>query len=110
MNRNLICHKFRHYYVFFKSTLLLSIVTGLGLSVSSEHILASCMQLIPTAGLGINLLYKEIVHKEEYFFFYNQGIGRIELWIATFFMSATSCFILYNIISQCVHVWKSIVS
>lgn len=112
--------RFRLYYAFFRSTWLPSIFTGVIMAilfplttdfkVLTNETLKNCLLLIPTAGLGMNFLYKELTQKEEYFFFYNQGIGKVRLWAATFLLSASSCFILYQVFRLCVHVWKWIAS
>ena len=110
--------RFHLYYAFFRSTWLLSILTGSIMSVLSVlssgavsvEMVEICLFLIPTAGLGMDFLYKELSQKEEYFFFYNQGIGKVRLWTTTFLFSAGSCFILYQIIRICVQAWKWIAS
>lgn len=97
---------------------MLSIITGsimsalsaLSSGTVSVEMAEICLFLIPTAGLGMDFIYKELSQKEEYFFFYNQGIGKVRLWVVTFLFTAGSCFILYQIIRVCVQVWKWIVS
>ena len=107
-------NRFQLYIAFFRSTWLLSIITGVSITVSgwalsgvfTSETLRSGLFLIPTAGLGIDYLYKELASKEEYFFFYNQGIGKLRLWTVTFLLSAGVCFILNQIIRLCVYVLK----
>lgn len=102
------------YLTFFRNTWCISIPTGIGISslsgIISGDILMNSLYLIPTVGLGMDFFYKELAHKEDYFFYYNQGISKIRLWVITFLLSAGSCFILYLLIRLCVHVWKLIVS
>ncbi|MCD7850790.1 MAG: hypothetical protein LUH63_14285 [Parabacteroides sp.] len=103
-------HRFRLYLAFFRSTLLISIVSGMLFAFLTNDFVSSALLFIPTFGLGMDLLYKELAHQEEYFFFYNQGISKAELLIATFGIYTLSCIILYQIIRLCVLVWKSTVS
>lgn len=100
-------HRFRFYRVFFWNTLPSSVTIGLALALLYPgDFIGKWMLFIPTAGLGCDLMYKEFTRKEDYFFFYNQGIRKIELWIATFILSASLCFILNQVIQLCVRVWK----
>ena len=102
--------KLRMYFYFFRSTWLLSILTGMGILAVSTTVspmpLESIFFFIPTTGLGIDLLYKELTNKEEYLFFNNQGIHKFQLWAVTFLLSAVTCFILFQIFRLCVHAWK----
>ena len=102
--------KVRLYFYFFKSTWLLSIIIGAGIIAASTAVspmpLENIFFFIPTLGLGIDLLYKELTNKEEYLFFNNQGIHKFQLWAVTLLLSAGSCLILYQIFRLCVHAWK----
>ncbi|WP_308550201.1 hypothetical protein [uncultured Parabacteroides sp.] len=107
--------RFRLYLTFFRTTLLTSIVIGVALAfvvfiLHSRDFVGSALLFIPTFGLGMDLLYKEVSYKEKYFFFYNKGISKAELLVATFVISASLCLILNQIIRLCVLVWKSIAS
>lgn len=107
-------NRFHLYFAFFRSTWLLSITVGVAIAVLlallSGKTLMNSLLFIPTAGLGLDLLYKEMSHKEEYCFFHNQGISTYWLWAVTFLLSAGSCFTLYQMIRVCVQVWKWTVS
>lgn len=102
------------YLAFFRSTWPISISVGIGIalliSLRGGSIWESMLLTIPTAGLGMDFLYKELSQKEAYFFFYNRGISKIRLWLITLLISVGSCFTLYLIGRLCVHVWKWIVS
>ncbi|MBC8600966.1 hypothetical protein H8784_04430 [Parabacteroides acidifaciens] len=101
--------RFRLYLAFFRSTLLISIVCGALFASLTDDFVSSVLLFIPTFGLGMDLLYKELTRKEEYFFFYNQGICKAKLLTATFAIYALSCIILYQIIRLCVLAWRSTV-
>ena len=64
------------------------------------------LQLIPTVGLGFDYIYKELTRKEEYFFYYNQGIGKYQLWIVTFIVMFICCNLLNQIIELCTQALK----
>lgn len=110
--------RIRFHLIFFFNTLRLSVPIGLLLAVLSQisqmssfdSLGESCCFTIPTAGLGIDLLYKEISRKNDYFFFYNLSIGKIDLWASSFLLTLFCCLSLNKIIQLCVHVWKLIVS
>lgn len=61
-------------------------------------------RLIPTVGLGFDYIYKELTRKEEYYFYYNQGISKYKLWIVTFIVMFAGSHLLYQIIRLCVQV------
>lgn len=106
----------RLYLYFFRSTWILSILTGIGISLVLKslpfpvNMISSIFALIPTGGLLLDLCYKELSYKEEYLFFNNQGISKVRLWGVTFFLSAGSSFILYQIYRLCVQASKWIAS
>ena len=63
-------------------------------------------RFIPTLGLGFDYIYKELTRKEEYYFYYNQGISKYKLWIVTFIVMFIGCHLLYQIIELCVQALK----
>lgn len=107
--------RIRLYLAFFRTTLLTSIIIGVALAfvasiLHSRDFVGSALLFIPTFGLGMDLLYKEISYKEKYFFFYNKGISKVELLIATFVIFVSLCLVFNQIIRLCALVWKSIAS
>jgi glycopeptide antibiotics resistance protein len=78
-----------HLY-FFKSTIVLTLTCQLlgalylafleGMSVS--ELMNQPISFMPF-GLLLDMLYKEMSQKETYYFYYNQGIRKAELWIVT---------------------------
>lgn len=106
--------QYRFYRTFFLSTLKFSVLIGfLFASVSALRFYVSMidsirlwLQLIPTVGLGFDYIYKELTRKEEYFFYYNQGIGKYQLWIVTFIVMFICCNLLNQIIELCTQALK----
>ena len=63
--------RIRLYLAFFRTTLLTSIIIGVALAfvasiLHSRDFVGSALLFIPTFGLGMDLLYKEISYKEKY--------------------------------------------
>jgi len=92
-------------WVFFKSTLPISLVLGMATGgyrgIMSESytmvlFINQCLLAIPF-GLILDLLYKELAQKEQYYFYYNQGISKVELWIVSFFFSF-SFYLLFKLV------------
>jgi hypothetical protein len=87
----------RFNWTFFTSTLGLSVTVGL-LAGGYRQIMAGDFNAgllvgqwllgIPL-GLVFDLAYKEITHKGLYYFYYNQGISKVELWIVSFVLSSS---------------------
>ncbi|MDH6304956.1 hypothetical protein M2459_001693 [Parabacteroides sp. PF5-5] len=94
-------------WVFFKSNLFMGLVLGLGFGVYQQAIggdgtllgfVRQCLLAIPL-GFLLSFLYKEFVYKEGYYFYYNQGILKVELWIVSFILS---CF--FYLIFKLIHI------
>ena len=106
--------QYRVYRTFFLSTLKFSVLIGflfasfsaLRFYVSMIDSIRLWLQLIPTVGLGFDYIYKELTRKEEYFFYYNQGIGKYQLWIVTFIVMFICCNLLNQIIELCTQALK----
>ncbi len=81
--------------IFFKSTLLLSITFGLLItfyqlvtsSIDNFFLFINEFLLVIPVGWFFDILYKELTNKEQYYFYYNQGISKTELWIVSFVLS-----------------------
>jgi hypothetical protein len=93
--------------VFFRSTLLLSVsvgvLTGAYRFVMSEgdtvvSFIGLCLLGIPF-GWILDLLYKELSGKKQYYFYYNQGISKAELWGVSFVLSCSFYFVFEFIVS-----------
>ena len=106
--------QYRFYRTFFLSTLNFSVLIGflfasfsaLRFYVRMIDFIRLWLQLIPTVGLGFDYIYKELTRKEEYFFYYNQGIGKYQLWIVTFIVMFICCNLLNQIIELCTQALK----
>ena len=91
-------NKLKLLYAFYKSTLtinlsasfLLTILTlavsisenwGTGLGGLLVNFVQSFLLVFLTAGFLISIIYKELTYKEEYYFYYNRGVGRVKLFL-----------------------------
>ena len=110
--------QYRFYRTFFLSTLKFSVLVSflfasMG-SITSIILYNGSMmdsvklwfRLIPMVGLGFDYIYKELTHKEEYFFYYKQGISKYQLWIVTFIVMFICCNLLNQIIELCIQALK----
>lgn len=114
--------RIKAHWIFFKSTLLIGIGAALGMcmlrtalppgplgpSASQEtNIILSLISLfflfLP-AGIILDILYKEIARKQEYYFYYNLSITRIELWIGTLLLS----YIPFLLIRVIFYLWTKV--
>lgn len=103
-----------HLY-FFKSTVTLTIIGQLicvllyFFSMETIHFSESSISqqilLIPL-GLLFDLLYKELTYKEIYYFYFNQAIQKISLWISAFCGWLLVLMSFNLILRLCVNVWK----
>lgn len=111
-----IKNRFKLHYVFFRSVLVPSVAIGvlLGLFAAMSRYtlavpsIAELSSFVPF-GLVLSLAYKEIAHKEEYYFYFNQGITRVELWIVSLFLVVSFCIVFNLIVALCRIAWKWIV-
>jgi len=64
-------------FIFYKSTLLFSIVCGIALAAMNFHdFFAAFGFSFLSAGTLISLTYKEISKQHEYYFYYNKGLTK----------------------------------
>ena len=96
--------QYRFYRTFFLSTLKFSVL--IGFLFASFSALRFYVSIIDSIGLGFDYIYKELTRKEEYFFYYNQGIGKYQLWIVTFIVMFICCNLLNQIIELCTQALK----
>ncbi len=110
-------NRFIFHYVFLRSIFLPSFSIGatlalFGLMASLSALPASFIEwtsyflsFIPY-GLIIILFYKEMAHNEQYYFYYNQGITKYELWIVSFVLFGSLYIIFNSIVEICRYVLK----
>lgn len=82
-------HRLKLYYLFFLSTLKINVP----LSILASLVISKCdwnvfLESFPymLGGLGVvaSLLYKELLEKEAYYFYYNSGIPKRNLIVVVF--------------------------
>lgn len=110
--------KMRLYYCFFRSTVVLTVVFqvisvlclffSLFADQSEPTMKNACLSCLPM-GLVLDLLYKELTYKETYYFYYNQGIRKGELWIFSFCGWLLLFVCIFLMLCLCANVWKLIV-
>lgn len=107
--------KIKLHYCFFKSTVVLTVVfqvisvlclVGFRFADESEPVLTNIYLSCLPIGIAFDFLYKEMVYKETYYFYYNQGIRKVELWIFSFCGWSLVFMCLYSILHICVKLWK----
>lgn len=102
--------KHSFYLLFFRSTLIISIATSVAITFvataySSEavqggshivlSVIESFLKVWCIGGLASSVLYKEVVKKDEYYFYYNAGISKIRLIGTTFVLYVSFSLIIY---------------
>lgn len=93
-------HKLKLFTVFYKSTLLLSIVFSLtvaGFGIAIGFITAFGLAFM-TVGWVLSLYYKEMTHKNEYVYYQNMGITKSTLIVSCILMNIIigAIFIIYD--------------
>lgn len=91
---------FRLYWEFHKSTLLLNWVASIALALLTMTPIYFPVATM-TGGPFISLLYKEITARNEYYFYYNRGIPRINLIIFSMTLNILLGVILTYIVLKC---------
>jgi len=56
--------------------------------------------LLP-GGILLDLLYKELAHKEEYFFYYNLSVTKVELWAVALLLP----YLIYLLVKTIGSLW-----
>jgi hypothetical protein len=94
----------RFYWEFYKSTLLINWTFSIAISALGYPFFFVILPIsITTGGSIISILHKEISQKNEYYFYYNRGISRIRLLVATFLLNALTSLIILIVIEYVEH-------
>jgi len=91
---------FRLYWEFHKSTLLINWVASIALALLTMTPLYFPIATM-TGGPFISLFYKEITAKNEYYFYYNRGISKINLMVVNIILNILPGIILTYIVLKC---------
>jgi len=93
----------RLYWTFHKSTIVINWAFSIALSVLIPPLLLPVLfpVLTMTAGPLISLLYKEISRNNEYYFYYNRGITKVNLIAISLALNMLPGLILLFIMSKC---------
>jgi len=107
------------YINFFKSTLVINVPISVAISIISAFVVSAdepdndfflsflytFMQMVSTVGLFATFMYKQYMHKDQYYFYRNVGISKLSLLIVTFLSYCFISMVLYNILKW---IWNSI--
>lgn len=103
--------RIKAHWLFFKSTLQIGIGAALGMCLLSYMppfpspggvipLIIRFFSFLP-AGILLDLLYREVARKEEYYFYHNLSITRVELWVVTLLLS----YLLYLFVKTIGSLW-----
>jgi len=92
--------KVRLYWEFHKSTLFLNWVVSLISILLTKSFLFVPITMM-TVGPFLSLFYKEISSKNEYYFYYNRGISKINLIVVNLILNILTGLILLYIFFKC---------
>lgn len=73
--------KIRLMITFYMSTLTLSCCFAIVIAFLASPFIQSFGFALMSGGTILSLLYKEISHKKEYYFYYNMGLSKIMLFV-----------------------------
>lgn len=114
---NFIGKRIKFHFVFFKSIVVTSAAIGMLFGwfvrmipgtpppAAWEQETARLLLFVPL-GVLLTLAMKETGRKETYYFYYNQGITKPELWSVSVLFSFSFYFIFNLGAIVCRHVWK----
>jgi len=90
--------KLKLYWAFFKSTFTISFVFSFILALIIYPLFFNVFPIaLMTGGPIISLFYKELFRRNEYYFFYNRGISKINLLATSLVFHFTFGFIVFII-------------
>lgn len=84
--------KIGFFFVVFITLLVWPVSKTLG------HALKTSLQYYPFITTALCYFYKQAVVPDEYYFYYNARLGKIQLWVFVFVVSYVVCFFLQNLI------------
>lgn len=93
---------FNVIWTYYKSTLLVNIVTSAALPFAD---FPEYMEYFPkifglsfiTLGLVVSFVYKEFVRRDEYYFYYNAHVSRVHLYLSCFLVNLPVSILLTSI-------------
>jgi hypothetical protein len=91
----------RLYWTFHKSTLTLNLLFSFAISLILAELFFKVLPIsIMTGGPLLSLFYKEISRKNEYYFYYNRGISKLNLIVVSMALNVLTGIVLKMIISN----------
>jgi hypothetical protein len=88
----MLTRKLNVLWTYYKSTLLINILCSVALPFADfptyieyfPHLFALSFA---TLGLLVSFVYKEFVRRDEYYFYYNAHVSRLQLYLSCFFVN-----------------------
>jgi hypothetical protein len=96
-----MCRKWSNLFEFFKSTLAINFAASFFVFLFGGLIAFNYSVL--TFGFGLSLLFKEVNTKNEYVFYFNNKIPKIQLWVYSWcftFCFLAVCSFVFNLIRK----------
>jgi hypothetical protein len=93
--------KWSNLFEFFKSTLAINLAASFFVFLLGGLIAFNYSVL--TFGFGLSLLFKEVNAKNEYVFYFNNKISKIQLWVYSWcftFVFLVICAFVFNLIRK----------
>jgi hypothetical protein len=91
----------RLYWTFHKSTLALNLLFSFAISLILAALFFKVFPIsIMTGGPLLSFFYKEIARKNEYYFYYNRGISKLNLIVVSMALNVLTGIVLKIIISN----------
>jgi len=69
----------RLFWNFYKRLAVINVLISSVLALLSGHFLLTLGLSFMSAGFLMSILYQELTHKTEYYFYYNKGISKLSL-------------------------------
>jgi len=86
------------YWEFYKSTLVVNWIFSIAISLILLPTFFTTLSIsVMTGGPLLSLLYKEISSKNEFYFYYNQGVSKVRLVISCMILNILVGLILIKI-------------
>jgi len=92
---------FRLLFAFYRSTLVLNWGFSLACAIIGFIQFPKVLPIsLMTSGSLLSFYYKSLSHKGDYFFYYNRGLSKMQLFLFTVLMNGLSGAILYILLNH----------
>ena len=98
-------NKWSIYWQFYKSTFLINFLISVAFAIIAKSVLVFG-GVFCSVGFLVSWGYKEITHKNVYYYYYNAGITKTQLLLANFLINVLLIIILISIVTLCLMFLK----